>query len=164
MLRLPADTDGHLHSARLSAVLAMGHPGPTVLSFQLTARGSQGLGFGVAPVSSCADLQRRGNQVPGASQSWPQGLCLGSSRGFYHNNSGRRVIDGLQMSAGDRVELWVDRSDAEDPLGGTVGFTVNGAPVALGKEGQPTVALGFAEDAYVVVSLQSSEDIVQVVE
>ena len=55
------------------------------------------------------------------------------------------------MHPRDRVQVVVDRSNPEDPTGGTVGFTVNGAAVWGGRVA--AVRLGYTEDDVVVVSM-----------
>ena len=107
-----------------------------------------GLAFGVAPVSTTTDLQQREGQLPGREPSWCPGLCL-PFHGMkpYHNGTcpGKETTPALQC--GDVVSVCVDRSDPEDPTGGTAVVRVNGA-VLLGP-----LALGYTEDAVVVVSM-----------
>ena len=108
---------------------------------------TNGLAFGVATVSTTTDLQKRQSQLPGGG-SWCPGLCL-PFHGFkpYHNGTypGKEATPALQC--GDVVRVCVDRSDPEDPTGGTAVVRVNGA-VLLGP-----IALGYTEDAVVVVTM-----------
>ena len=98
-------------------------------------------------MSTTTDLQKREGQVPGNSP-WCPGLCLPfHGRKLCHNGTcPGQATPALQC--GDVVSVCVDRSDPEDPTGGTAVVRVNGA-VLLGP-----IALGYTEDAVVVVSMR----------
>ena len=104
------------------------------------------LAFGVAPVSTTTDLQQREDQLPGLSP-WCPGLCLPFHGLKPCHNGTRPGKDTPALQCGDVVSVCVDRSDPEDPTGGTAVVRVNGA-VLLGP-----IALGYTEDAVVVVTM-----------
>ena len=105
------------------------------------------LAFGVAPVSTTTDLQQRRNELPGVSP-WCPGLCLPFHGTKPCHNGTRPGQDTPALQCVDVVSVCVDRSDPEDPTGGTAVVSVNGA-VLVGP-----LALGYTEDAAVVVSME----------
>ena len=117
---------------------------------------TEGLAFEVAPVSTTTDLQKRWDELPGES-SWCPGLCL-PFHGFKPCHNGTRPGEYTPaLQCVDVVSVCVDRSDPEDPTGGTAVVRVNGA-VLLGP-----IALGYTEDA-VVVDTMAEPNAIRIVE
>eukprot|EP00906_Rhabdomonas_costata_P014009 RCo020076 len=148
----------------MDAMLCVGQPGVTTVRFEVVNLRNDFVDtcLGLAPLSSCLDLQLRtasGQDLFPGSSSWYPGFALlcASELRVDHNGTQAKLPAVNPLKPGDRVELRVDRSDPEDPAGGTAVIAINGAQVA------GPLALGFTEDAVVVVSMYFMGSAVQIV-